>query len=81
MNNFTNGSCGKVSTDPCIIDISAGNFTTAPNCTISMKATDGSGYTENMVIKGIATTQLQIWEGQYYDDGTTMRVYWICVEN
>ena len=77
-NTFANGSCGTVA-DPCVVNISGGGFSAAPACTISIVASDASGYTENMVIKSITTTALNLWKGNYQNEGTTMVVQWICV--
>lgn len=76
---FSSGSCGGTVTAPCTIDISAGNFSAAPTCVITMVASDATGYTENMVIKTVSATALQIWKGNYQNEGTTMRVRWVCV--
>lgn len=73
------GACGNSAGSPCNIDISSGNFTTAPICTITMKNIDGTDYTEKMVIKGITTTTLSIWRGKFPDAGTTMQGFWTCM--
>ncbi len=75
---FSSGSCSSVST-PCAVNISSGNFTTTPVCTITMTNIDNTDYTEKMVIQSTSTTQLKIWKGTYPDSGTTMNGNWICI--
>lgn len=75
---FAVWSCDSVAT-PCVINISWWLFTTAPICTISIWAIDASWRSENMIIKSITSTTLNIWKGNYQNEGTTMNVYWICI--
>lgn len=76
---FSYGACGNTVGTPCNVNISSGNFTTAPVCTITMKNTDATDYTEKMVIKSITTTALYIWRGKFPDAGTTMQGFWTCM--
>ena len=64
--------------NPCLIDISSGGFTSAPNCVVSLWAGDASGYTENMVIQNTTATTLSVWKGNYQNEGTTMIGNWVC---
>lgn len=73
---FVANSCNNVA-NPCVINISG--FSSPPICTISMNNIDGTGYTERMVIKGVTTTQLLVWKGNFPDAGTTMHVSYICI--
>ena len=63
---------------PCVIDISRGAFHTAPACTVTMTNSDGTAFSELMVVQSISTTALRIWKGMFYTQGTTMDVYYIC---
>lgn len=76
--SFTSGTCSTVGS-PCVINLTAGAFTTPPICTISMNNIDATGYTERMAIKSTTTTALNLWKGNYPDAGTTMNVNFICV--
>jgi hypothetical protein len=87
---FDSGACGGNSSDFCEIDISAGNFTN-PVCSVTMQNSDGTTYTENMVIGATDDpTKLKVWKGKMYNDyvyapgetnaWTTMQLDWICVE-
>lgn len=77
---FTDKSCDLV-TQNCSIDITPGGFSKAPTCVITMTNVDGTGYTENMVIRGTTATSLLVWKGQYQNEGTTMSVNFVCVGN
>ena len=72
--------CGWDEDHPCSIDISAGNFTN-PRCVVTMINHDGTGYTENMVVKNQSPSTLNVWKGQHYTLGTSMILNWICVED
>ena len=79
---FSHNSCGKTTNghnSPCIIDISGGEFTSTPTCTITLHNSDRTGYAEHMVIDSITKTELRVWKGQHVNWGTTMVVHWICV--
>lgn len=78
---FTSGNCTNPTTEACSISLVGGNFTEAPNCTLSMKASDTSGYHEHMVIATVSKTELRIWRGNYYNSGTTMHGDFTCVQN
>jgi hypothetical protein len=79
--SFSDGACGDTVGAPCNINISAGGFSTAPACTLTMRNSDGTTYTEKMVIKSITNTTLAIWRGNYQDAGTTIVGYWNCMGN
>jgi hypothetical protein len=70
------GSCSVAA--PCVIDISRGAFHTAPACTVTMANNDGTGYSELMVVQSVSTTALRVWKGQFYTQGSTMDVYYVC---
>lgn len=76
--NYPNPSCAGTG-NPCRIDLPANFFGAAPQCTLTMQATDTSGYQEHMVIKDVFATYFLVWEGQYYNAGATMVFDWICV--
>ena len=76
-NIFSNGNCTSPSA-PCTINISSAGFSAAPVCVLTNRSVDTTGYQENMLIASITTTTLNIWEGRYLTDGTTMDVLWIC---
>jgi hypothetical protein len=76
---FASGNCLKAD-QPCVINISAADFRSAPHCVITTTNGDGTGYTEHMVIHSITETSLNIWRGQYQPNGTTMVVEYICAE-
>jgi len=63
---------------PCTIDISRGAFHTAPACTVTMENSDGTAYTELMVIQSVSTTALRIWKGMFFTQGASMDVFYIC---
>ncbi|HMA95117.1 MAG TPA: hypothetical protein VKP30_20645 [Polyangiaceae bacterium] len=72
------GSCATVDS-ACSINISAGAFTSAPHCTITVTNSDNTGYTEHMVIQSVTPTELKVWRGQYYQPyGTTMILHFVC---
>lgn len=77
---FGGGTCDNVNS-PCSIDISGGLFGSAPICTLTMINWDGTWYTENMVIQSTTSTTLKIWKGENQNEGTTMKVNWICIWN
>ena len=63
---------------PCTIDISRGGFRTAPACTVTMENSDGTAYTELMVVQSITTTALRVWKGMFFTQGASMDVYYVC---
>ena len=63
---------------PCTIDISRGGFHTAPACTVTMENSDGTAYTELMVVQSITTTALRIWKGMFFTQGASMDVFYVC---
>jgi hypothetical protein len=76
---FEDGEC-ETAEAPCLIDISAAGFQSAPSCTITPRNPDGSGYTEHLVLHTISETELRLWRGQFYQkNGTTMLVQYLCV--
>lgn len=77
---FTNG-CGVSVGNPCIIDISAGNFSNDPRCFISLQAPDASGYREQVLVKTNSTSTLEIWRGNYQNGGTTIQGSYLCIED
>lgn len=79
--SFSNGNCTGPISGVCSIDLTSGGFTSSPNCTISMKNMDGTGYHEVMILSNTTKDQLNIWRGQYYNSGTTMQGSFICVQN
>jgi hypothetical protein len=76
---FTDGAC-ELPTEPCAIDISSAGFQSPPQCTITLRNPDASGYTEHMVVQSATEVELRVWRGQFYQkNGTNMLVQYICV--
>lgn len=74
---FVNGNC-TTAASACAVDISSGGFSTVPSCVVTMRNSDGSGYSENMVIQSATSTVLKVWKGQFLNTGTTMHGDWLC---
>lgn len=70
--------CGSSTSNLCTVDISSGGFSTAPSCNITLYNSDGTSYTENVVIQSTSPTELKFWRGQYLNNGTSFIGDWIC---
>lgn len=70
--------CGKLN-DPCEILFSP-EFASVPHCVVTAWNPDGEPYAENPVIERIEPDRMRIWRG-VDNQGTTIVVSWICVEN
>lgn len=80
VSSFPVNTCGNTVGAPCNVNIASGGFTAAPNCVLTPRASDATGYREHLVILSTSTTQLRIWRGNYGGtNGTTMSFYWICI--
>ena len=75
---FRHTECGDLN-DPCKIQLSDEAFSAVPQCFIQTHARDGTGYSETLVLKNVSTSELSFWKGNRANNGTTMRIDWVCV--
>lgn len=70
-----NISCGTVDR-PCIIKFEK-PFKEAPVCVVSPWRNDNTSYSENVMLKAVTASEMQLWRGLAIA-GTTISVSWIC---
>lgn len=72
------GGCGQSFNGPCNITFPSGYFTSTPRCVAMARVPDTTGYSENVVMTGVNTGGISIYEGQLVG-GVTLLFDWICV--